>query len=398
MISVEDALQKITQTIKPLNAMVLPLQQAIGYYLADDVLSPIDSPPFTNSAVDGYAFKFIENIDTYKVIGEVKAGDVFENKVAAQQAVRIFTGALVPDNCDTVAMQEHVEAMDGFIKLNAPTLKVGGNVRLQASQLKQHQLVAAKGVKLNAGAIGLLASLGITQVLVFAKPKVGIIVTGDELVEAGQALPLGKIFESNSQMLVAALAEGNFVPQWIKHIRDDFDVLNNFIQANISSVDVLLITGGISVGKYDFVGDALAKNGVEQVFYKVKQRPGKPLYFGIKNHTAVFALPGNPASVLTCFYRYVVMALLQMQGVTQQVVPGVFVNTDLVVKGHALTWMVKAYQNNGKVTVLDGQESYKLLAFTKANGLAILNPEITEINANQPISFISFHQFWNPNG
>lgn len=394
----EDALQKITQTIKPLNAMVLPLQQAIGYYLADDVLSPIDSPPFTNSAVDGYAFKFIENIDTYKVIGEVKAGDVFENKVAAQQAVRIFTGALVPDNCDTVAMQEHVEAMDGFIKLNAPTLKVGGNVRLQASQLKQHQLVAAKGVKLNAGAIGLLASLGITQVLVFAKPKVGIIVTGDELVEAGQALPLGKIFESNSQMLVAALAEGNFVPQWIKPIKDDFEELNNFIQANISSVDVLLITGGISVGKYDFVGDALVKNGVDQIFYKVKQRPGKPLYFGIKNHTAVFALPGNPASVLTCFYRYVVMALLQMQGVTQQVVPGVFVNTDLVVKSHALTWMVKAYQNNGKVTVLDGQESYKLLAFTKANGLAILNPEITEINANQPISFISFHQFWNPNG
>ena len=311
MITILEAIQLVKNNSFPLLKSTLkPLEKAGGYKLFSDVLSPINMPPFRQSAMDGYAV-CLHNSLSYRLIGEIKAGDSHQPILKKGEAVRIFTGAPVPDTANAVMMQEKVLVNNSHITLESQ-IKINHNIRPLGEQVKKGQLALEKGTKLTPAAIGYLCSLGIQVVSVFKKPNIAIVTTGNELVEAGENLAYGKIYESNSKMLQNALYNLKFYDVTIHKVEDDYIKTLSKLDEVINENDLVIVSGGISVGDYDFVGKALEELKVEALFYKVKQKPGKPLFFGKKEGKLIFALPGNPAAALSCFYIYVYIALQKM--------------------------------------------------------------------------------------
>ena len=273
MISVEEAFKRVKKnTVLLTDFEEIHLCDGLERVLFEDVVSPIDMPPFRQSAMDGYAVH-ISDLQ-YNLIGEVPAGSNFLNDVSHGEAVRIFTGAKVPDSAHAVVMQEKVSRDDDVITLDSIP-KLEENIRPKGEQVKKGALALNKGTKLNAASIGYLASLGITRIKVFRKPKIAIVATGDELVKPGEVLPEGKIFESNTIMLNSAVLASANCEASIYTISDDYTETKSLMQKVVNEYDLVMISGGISVGDYDFVGKALREMKVDEVFYKVKQKPGK---------------------------------------------------------------------------------------------------------------------------
>jgi molybdopterin molybdotransferase len=313
MISVEQALKIIDSKTTQLLKQKIKLQDALDFVLAESILSPINMPPFRQSAMDGYALNYDETISEYKLIGEVAAGSGQEFNLKLGEAVRIFTGAAVPDSANVVAQQEIVNRIENKFTLTKE-VQVGMNIRLVGEQIKVGVTALEKGIILNPAAIGFLATLGITEVEVFSKPKIGLLTTGNELIKPGTPLSHGEIYESNSLMLETAIVQHHHNKPELVKVKDDLAATQKALSDLIQKNDVILISGGISVGDYDFVKTALENLGVKEEFYKIKQKPGKPIYFGTLNQKLIFALPGNPASALTCFYIYVLPALNKSAG------------------------------------------------------------------------------------
>jgi molybdopterin molybdotransferase len=308
MISIQQAAEIIrSQTIKR-SVTVRPLSECSGFYLAEEITSPFDLPSFDNSAMDGYAVCGIS--DRYDIVGEIPAGDTSDHSLEPGKAVRIFTGAKVPNRTTAVVMQEK-SRVNGSVLHIEETVNEGQNIRQKGYELAEGDSVFKSGYFISPASIGLIGSLGLDKVKVFNKPNVRVISTGNELIQPGEKKREGEIYESNSFALQSALARFGFNCQEKTHIRDNFSAIKTGIADYLEQSDILLISGGISVGDYDFVKQALEENGVEELFYKVRQKPGKPLYFGRRENTFVFALPGNPASSLTCFYVHV-LPLLQL--------------------------------------------------------------------------------------
>ncbi|WP_373058908.1 molybdopterin molybdotransferase MoeA [Zunongwangia sp. H14] len=295
MIPVKEALALIAQWTPHLKIIETDLMDGIDMVLAKDVYSPLNMPPFRQSAMDGYAIKW-SNKENYKIIGESKAGDNRQFQLNEGEAVRIFTGAMVPKNADTVVIQEHVEEASERISIKKMPAK-RANIRAEGEQILKGVKVLEKGSQVNEASIGLLAGLGLKQIKIFKPPEIGLMVTGNELEQLDEPLAPGKIYESNSLMLKVALKRNNFPKVKFYQAKDNAKETARLIKEALANNDVLLISGGISVGKYDFVQQALLSNGVKEIFYKVNQKPGKPLWFGAKGEKRIFALPGNPASM-----------------------------------------------------------------------------------------------------
>ena len=369
MITVEEAFKLVKNNITPNEKTILiELNNSLGYVLALDVFSPINMPPFRQSAMDGYALN-LHNKSNYKIIDEIKAGDEHQPILNKGEAVRIFTGSAVPKTANTVIMQEKVTVKGIHLSINN-TVSKNKNIRPLGEQVKEGALALKKGTKLTSAAIGFLLALGIYEVSVYDKPKIGIVTTGNELVEAGQKLTYGKIYESNSGMLQNGLKALGFSKVTVNKIKDDYQTTLKSLEKIISKNDMVLISGGISVGDYDFVGKALLEIGTKQIFYKVKQKPGKPLLFGKLNSKPVFALPGNPASALSNFYIYVHPALERLSGnINFSINKGIAIlDSDFIKKGDRVQFL-KAHHENGKVTILEGQSSAMLHTFATANVL-----------------------------
>lgn len=365
--------------------------------LAEDIYSPLDMPAFPQSAMDGYALNFasLEPGVPLPVTHIIQAGATELPVLRPGEAMRIFTGAPVPEGADTVVMQEKTEARDGFVRVLDADLKPGANVRPVASQTAKGELAAKAGTRLGPGSLGLLASLGVADVTVFANPSTGILVTGKELVEPGRELALGQVYESNSITLRAALAEAGITPQLVQRVDDEADQTFEAISAGLASCQLLLITGGISVGDYDFVHGALERAGVETVFYKIKQKPGKPIYLGKKGDSLVFGLPGNPASVLSCFYQYVVPCIRKMKGLAPNTESTMLRNLSADFrKKPGLTHFMKGKLDGGYVQVLHSQESYKMNAFTEADCLVELEEEKELFRQDESVRVYPLNQLW----
>lgn len=397
MITVNEARIKIEQHTLPLSPVLVPIIDSLGAVLARDMEAPIDSPPFDQSAMDGYAFRWSDlQADSYLILqGVVAAGDTSATTLLPHHCLRIFTGAAIPEGVDTVIMQENCRNENGRIYLDLSSTIQGANIRPAASQCKQGTHIPLQGSILQAGGIGYLAGLGIAELSILPKPKVGIIVTGKELVTPGTALQYGQIYESNAWMLMAALREGGIPVDHHTRVGDDLQETIEAIREELMRCDVVLLSGGISVGDYDLVREALFSCGVEEIFYKVKQKPGKPLFFGKKSGTLIFALPGNPASVLTCFYQYVVPAIRKMQGLTFDP-PRVqrLLLHDYFKKG-SLTHFLKAKVDDHSVMILDGQESYKLNAFIEANALVMLEPDQQQFQKGDSLEVLPLNTIWS---
>lgn len=369
--------KKLVRRLRPqLKTQVVSLSAALGQVLAQAIHAPIPLPPFDQSAMDGYAIKLGEN-PTYTLVGEVAAGSGSQPHLKAGEAVRIFTGAAVPEEADAVIQQEWVITTEaGLLFEKLPAL--GQNIRPKGEQLPKGGIALPAGQTLTPAALGLLASLGLTQVTTFVPPKVRVVVTGDELVEAGQALLHGQIYESNGLMLEAALRQTGFQDVQVLRIPDDYLQTVTTLQQQVQEADLLLVSGGISVGDYDHVGKALAAIGVEEWFYKVRQKPGKPLYMGTKDHCTVFALPGNPAAALSCYYEYVLTALRRAMGDQQfQLLHLQLPLTHAYERKGGRAQFLKAHCTGQAVTILDQQSSAMLQSFAQANALIYLPLEVT---------------------
>jgi molybdopterin molybdotransferase len=387
MISVAEALKLIDDRV-PLSAVGnYPLEECLGCVLAEDVHSPIDMPSFRQSSMDGYAIVHAA-LESYTLVGEVQAGIASNVALGTGEAVRIFTGARVPDNADTVVMQEHTRREGDLLfvdKLPNP----GSNVRARGEQLVKGALALPKGTVLTEGALGLLAGIGMDRVPCRKTPKVSIIITGNELVAPGLALKEGQVYESSSFALKSALKRRGIQDIVIHYVKDDLDSTRAAIAKQLNDADLVLISGGISVGDYDFARQALIDNGVQEHFYKVNQKPGKPLWFGTHNETVVFALPGNPASSLTCLYVYVLAAIRRMMGHRDlRDVQQHAISQDTIMNTHAKQLFLKGMVRDGRAEVLVGQASFIMRSFALCNALLIVPADTEQIAAGAEIEYI----------
>jgi molybdopterin molybdotransferase len=388
MVNVTQAKKVILEHAVELTPVQLSLSRAAGMVLAKDVYAAINIPAYAQSSMDGYAFSFTDwkSNTTLKIKGVMAAGSSETEALSPGNAIRIFTGAPVPAGADTVVMQEKTTIENDSLYIEDENMKQGVNVRLKGSEIKAGDLAVAKDSLLMPAAIGFLAGIGVTEVLVYPYPTVSIIVTGNELQSPGQPLQPGQVYESNSFSLQAALKQLHFTEVKVYKAEDTLETVKQVLNEALQKSDIVFLTGGVSVGDYDFVAAAATENGIEKVFHKIKQKPGKPFYFGKKarlndavgqGSKLVFGLPGNPASVLTCFYEYIEPALKQIvkQKTGLKVLQAPL--AEPFKKTAGLTHFLKGFYDGKKVTALHAQESYRLSSFANANCLIKINEEVT---------------------
>lgn len=382
MVSVEEALGLVQEKVKQLGSETLPIGQCLGRVLAMDVFSKIDIPSFPQSAMDGYAVHSmgdIESGDTFTVIGEIQAGETNKLELIPGQAVRIFTGAAVPEDATTIVIQEVVIRNGDQIRIERD-VEEGANIREQGEQIMSGDTGLQEGTVLTPSGIGFLAMMGYGRIKVIKKPKITVVVTGNELVPPGEELSYGEIYESNSVTLVAALENYGFPVIQVSFVKDSYEATLKDLKWAINESDVVITSGGISVGDYDFVGAAFRELEVEEHFYKVKQKPGKPLFFATKKDTVIFALPGNPASALTSLYYYILPALNQMigkgfEGLKSYKLP---LLGGYLKKGDRAQFL-KGFLTEEGVEILDGQSSAMMHTYAITNVLIFIPAEVMGI-------------------
>jgi molybdopterin molybdotransferase len=398
MISVHDALAKILETVTPLAGERVGLFEATGRVLAEEIHSEREVPPFNNSAMDGYAVRWedIREASTDKpaelsVIEVIQAGAVPTQTVAAGTASKIMTGAVVPPGADTVIRVEDTEEQDGRVSIHK-TNYVGANVRSKGEDIHTGQMVLEKGRVLRPADIGLLASVGRSFVLVRQRPRVAILSTGNELVEVDGSLQPGQIVNSNAYTLAAAVQEAGCLPVPLEIARDTLEETRTALNESVRH-DVVLSTGGVSVGDFDFVKAAMDELGMNRLFWQVSQRPGKPLTFGLLKERLYFGLPGNPVSALVCFYLYVRPSLRCMLGYTKPFSPVVSaILGEDIPKANNLTEFVRCQliQQDGQYTVRSTgtQSSGVLSSLSLGQGLIIGPQELTMLPKGMEVKVI----------
>jgi molybdopterin molybdotransferase len=375
LISVEEARAIIADEISPLFPIILPIEIAAGLILAEDVYSALDIPAFDQSSMDGYAIYLEDISDTLQLQGVIPAGALQQVELMKKHTMRIFTGAPLPLGADTVVMQEKVSVSPTHIRVEDKQIEKGTHVRLRGAEIKKGELVLQKGTRLSAPVIGLLASTGLAEVRIHPPPVITIIATGKELQKPGHPLSFGQVYESNAYFLSAALQQALVKEIQVLQADDELAIVQEKLDHALDNSDIVLLTGGISVGDYDFVRKAADLNGIDCRFHKVKQKPGKPFYFGTKGNQLVFGLPGNPASVITCFYEYVLPAIEDMMRQPHRVQRTAAVLKESFCKVKGLTQFLKGYVNSGVVSILAAQESFRLRSFSEANCLVCLEEQ-----------------------
>jgi molybdopterin molybdotransferase len=371
MISVQEALGIVQKTASLSTIKTLSIYEAVGYVLAKDVEAIVNFPPFNQSAMDGYAIADFQSTE-YVQKGVIKAGqDATSIEIGKGEVYRIFTGGMVPLNALAVVRQEDAKVDGNTISFEALP-KEFANIRFESESVKKGEVVLKKDTPLTPAGIGLLVSLGIEKVEVYTQQAIAIVSTGDELIPLGNPLSSGKIYESNALMLSSALKCLGWDRVETYHVKDSSESTYALLNEVIQKFDYILISGGVSVGDYDFVADALLKIGVNQEFHKVKQKPGKPFFYGTYQNKKIFGLPGNPAAALTLFYVYVLPSLNYAIGTGFKGLRTLkLTSLNDFGKGEPRAQFLKALadEDNQVFTILGGQSSAMLQTFAVANAL-----------------------------
>ncbi len=294
----------------------MPLDQALGRVAAEDSLARTDLPPFNASAMDGYAFRWRPGLSRLRLVGASLAGHPFTGQVADGAAVRITTGAVLPDDCDTVAIQEDCARSGTALSLNVVPSQ-GGNVRLRGHDLRQGDVVAARGRRLNAFDIGALAAAGVDAATVFARPRIAVFSSGDELQPPGAPLAHGGIHDSNRHAVAGLLSQLPVTVRNLGVLADDADAIADALTAASAECSLILTSGGVSVGDADLVKSTLERLG-ELDFWRLSLKPGKPLAFGRIGQARLMGLPGNPVSAIVTYLLLAKPAVEALCGMTPQ--------------------------------------------------------------------------------
>jgi len=317
-ISLDEALRRIAERVQPVQACErLPIRECLDRVNNEVVSSPSDVPPHANSAMDGFALAVAslqqDGITEFDQVGTAFAGNAFEGSVAAGQCVRIMTGALIPPGTDAVVMQEQAEVTaDGKVRIDA-NHRVGENIREAGEDIKQGAAVIDAGVRLSPADLGVLASLGIAQLQVKRKPVVAFFSTGDELMPVGEPLEPGKIYDSNRYCLHGMLSRMAVDIIDLGVVRDEPQAMREVLENAAAKADLILSTGGVSVGEADFIKPALEQIGSTE-FWKIAIKPGRPLTLGQIDASIFIGLPGNPVAVMVTFSQFVVPAIQALAG------------------------------------------------------------------------------------
>ncbi len=371
MISVEEAKRIMMEHVPALGSETIGIHASHGRYLAEDIPSPHDHPLFDCSAVDGYAIR--GEVSEWSILGEVVAGGVLQRTMRPGECVRIFTGGSIPRGADSVVMQEHCRTEGGRMKLSAGLPRKGANIRRRAEHVRIGDYLARSGSTIRPISIGLFASVGVVDLPVIKRPSVQVIVTGGEfMMDIGQELVDGKIFSSNDDMLGASLAEEGIkvIPA---HIEDHHSSLASAIGHFLKENDVVITTGGVSIGDYDLIRPVLESMGAVIHFHNVAQKPGKPMLFATLNGKPVFGLPGNPRAVMVLFWEYALPFLRSMQGAKDPWLPTdhLPITHPLEVKGDRAEFRASQVRG-GKVTLLRDEGSHMLRSLVDADALAYI--------------------------
>ena len=371
MISEEDARRKILEKVAPLPERTVPLSGALGCFSSHDIVARLLLPAFDNSAMDGYAViaNSCKKGQRLRVTGEQPAGRDKQLRVSHGQAIRIFTGAPVPAGADAVVMQEDVtRESDAEIVINADVAP-GDFIRRRGCDLTEGQRMLAKGERVRAATIALLASQGLVDMAVGGEVTAAIVSTGDELVKPGKKIEPGQIYESNSVLLNALLQRCGAIVKCVQNCRDERELLIQAIRPGIEN-HVLIISGGVSVGEHDLVKDALHSLGAKIDVWRVAIKPGKPFLFGKIGKCAVFGLPGNPVSAFVTFLQFVRPAILKMMGAIDLNPPWVpaKLTVDLTNDGDRVHYL-RGKLEDGRFTPVGRQESHALFGLSQSNAL-----------------------------
>lgn len=395
MISVEQARAIILSHIQPLGAERVAITACLGRVLAEQVRAPFNVPSFDNSAMDGYAVRHADIAEaspdrpvTLTLLGDLPAGAVPSERVTKGLALRIMTGAAIPEGADTVVMQEDTRANGQTVTiLKAP--EKGANIRRAGEDIRAGELLFERGTILRPGHIGTLASIKRSVLSVYQRPQVAIVSTGDELVDIDQELTAGKIVTSNSYSLAALVADCGAHPIVLAIARDTHEELTRRLREALRA-DMILTSGGVSVGDYDFVKPVLQELGFDMKFWKVAMRPGQPLAFGTIGTTPVFGLPGNPVSAMVSFEQFVRPAIRKMSGCTKLYRRTITaLCRDRVAARPGRTFFVRCVvtEENGVyyATTTGDQGSGILMSMARANGLMIVPDTGSGLSPGDPV-------------
>ncbi|MDQ5813460.1 MAG: molybdopterin molybdotransferase MoeA [Actinomycetota bacterium] len=390
-----EAVSLVLENTPRLPVARVPLVEARGLALAEDVRAGFDSPPFDNSAVDGYALRSAdaEVGRTFRVVDEAPAGHPAQKGVGEGEAIKIFTGGVVPRGADAVVMVEDTSGWGEAFELKKPA-KAGQNLRAAGEDVRAGDVILRAGTEVGGAEIALAATQGYGKLPVYRKPQVVILSTGSELVEPGtRELSPGEIFDSNSFALLAQALEAGAEARRTVAASDDADALRAAMGEALLSADVVVTSGGVSVGQRDLVKSTLLELGVEQVFWGVKLKPGKPVFFGTRGNTRFFGLPGNPVSAMVCFELFVRPALMKMMGREDKRRPRIEVYFDVGVENkfgrmHAMRVNLTSTEKGWRAESVGAQGSGLVSSLTKADALALIGPESEGARAGEPVEAI----------
>lgn len=390
MIRIEEAIDLILGAVEPLPPELVPLDASVGRVTAEAVKARWELPPHDNSAMDGYAFRFVEagaEPLRLRVVEEIGAGHPTERVVGPGEAIKIMTGAPLPSGSDTVVPVEDTARAGDVVEVTRLP-KRGANVRHAGEDVKEGEEVIPSGVKIRPAEVGMLASLGRSMIRVHQRPRVAILSTGDEIVEVDEALDRGrgKIVNSNSHGLAAQVLEAGGLPMMLGIGRDDPDGLVEMLE-RARAADMVLTTGGVSMGDYDYVRGVFERWGVSLRFGKVAIKPGKPVVFGMKGRVPVFGLPGNPVSAMVSFEQFVRPAIRKLSGCLRLFRPvldaelGPDVEKIQAKEGRMefVRCRVERFDTGYRVMSVKKRSSGMLSTLVKANGLVILPPSAGEL-------------------
>jgi molybdopterin molybdotransferase len=312
LLTLEQAQERVLERARPLPAQTVPIAEAGNRVTAEEVRAKIDLPPFASSAMDGFAVRAADLPGTLRIVGESAAGRPFEAQVEAGCAVAISTGAVVPEGADAVVPVEHVVLRDNEVEIPG-SAEPGAHVRPRGGDVAAGEAVVPVGVRLTPARLAAAAASGVAELACARRPRVAVLATGSELVDPGEPLGQGQIYETNSLMLSSGLGAADAEVQAEPSVSDDEQALREALERGLTA-DVLVTSGGVSVGEHDLVRAAERELGVEEVFWRVSIKPGKPVSFGVRGETLVFGLPGNPVSALVGCELFVKPALRALQG------------------------------------------------------------------------------------